>query len=810
MILKGHQDDYNRILSLFPSFDSTLAKSYEKNIEEAIKMASISITRHPNSKWVDDAYILIGKARLYSLDWGNAIQTFKYVNTKSKDPDARHRAIIHLIRTFTVHKEYLNAEAAIDYLKKEEKMSNRNKKDFLLEKAYFHQIQGDYDNMVRSLAEAAPLIGKNDRRGRLYFIVGQVYQELGFEAEAFNFYRRCLATNPEYETDFYARLYMAQVAVISRSKDVNTARKSFRRLLKDSKNREFKDKIYYEMGTFERKQKNLPQAITDFNLAIREGTNRRIDGEAYLQLGEMYYDTLKNYKLSQAYYDSAIGALPRDHENYAAIKARQEILNEFVTHLNTIQWQDSLLRLSYLDSVAVLAIVDSAVTAQKKLDEQKSKGVKKKKKAARVELQSNEVNVFSSGEATDETGNWYFGNSSAVSLGQTEFRRTWGEVKLEDNWRRSTRATTVGRTQPLATTTPGEVDAGVDAVKEAAADPVKEAFTKLSAEIPSTDEARNEALGKIESAYFRLGDIYYFNLLEKKNALAYYNKLLDRFPDSELAAEAHYKIYLILKEQNDPDAQRYATLLSQKFPESTFAKILLNPDYLKVASQTVDKQEALYASAYELYRQDKFVQSRNVLNEALNLGQTDFTPNLELLGILLLAKTDGLTAYQEGLRKFLADYPESDLNNYARGLLESSEKYSASGKRDNASLYTEDPEARHYFIIAYERKSKIGDVASRILEEVNKTSYREQRLKTSNLVLNDQYTITMVSDFPESTSAMKYFGDMKAKLPTLPQLRGENFRIFIISQDNFNIFYRTKTLTEYLTFFSIHYGADPQ
>ena len=84
---QSQSDDYNKILRLYPSIDSTLAKGYDKEIQEAIKMASLAIQRHPNSKWVDDCYILVGKARLYSLDWGNAIQTFKFVNTKSKDPE---------------------------------------------------------------------------------------------------------------------------------------------------------------------------------------------------------------------------------------------------------------------------------------------------------------------------------------------------------------------------------------------------------------------------------------------------------------------------------------------------------------------------------------------------------------------------------------------------------------------------------------------------------------------------------------------------------------------------------------------------
>src|SRR5690606_38964774 len=109
-----------------------------------------AIQRHSNSKWVDDAYILVGKARLYSLDWGNAVQTFKYVNTRAEDKHAKHLAIINLIRTYIEHKEMNNAQAAIDFLEKA-KLNKTNRKKFLLEKAYFHQMREDYDQMVRNL-----------------------------------------------------------------------------------------------------------------------------------------------------------------------------------------------------------------------------------------------------------------------------------------------------------------------------------------------------------------------------------------------------------------------------------------------------------------------------------------------------------------------------------------------------------------------------------------------------------------------------------------------------------------------------------
>ncbi|HEY5824712.1 MAG TPA: hypothetical protein VIT44_10115 [Cyclobacteriaceae bacterium] len=315
VILKNMDDDHNQILRLFPKLDTVLAKSYAKDTEEIIKMASLSIQRHPNSKWVYRDYIYVGLARLYSCDFQNAIQTFKYVNTKSTDINVRHEALIHLIRTFTEQAEYDKADEAIRFLEKE-KMTKVNHKNLYLEKAYYGQVRDNYDLMVRSLTSADSLLTKNDRKGRIYFIIGQVYQKLGFGSEAYNYYRKCIATNPEYEIDFYARLNMAQVARLDDSHDIKIIRKQFNRLLTDAKNAEFKDKIYFELGEFERKQNHLNEAIANYKLAAHAGKNKRIQGTAYLRSGQIYFDSLKKYELAKAYYDSAVSALPKEFENY--------------------------------------------------------------------------------------------------------------------------------------------------------------------------------------------------------------------------------------------------------------------------------------------------------------------------------------------------------------------------------------------------------------------------------------------------------------------------------------------------------------
>jgi tetratricopeptide (TPR) repeat protein len=797
-------DDYNRILRLYPKVDSSRAQSYDQEVQEAVKMASLAIQRHPNSKWVDDAYILVGKARLYSLDWGNAIQTLKYVNTKSEDPNARHQAIIQLIRTFTEHREYANGQAAIDFLQKE-KLSKTNEKNFLLEKAYFYQEQLDYDNVVRNLTQVAPMLKKKDRPGRIYFIIGQVYQKLGFESEAYNFYRKCIATNPEYEVDFYSRLYLAQVTEISRSKNVNAALKSFRKLLKDSKNKEFKDKIYYELGVFELKQQNLQEAISSFNKSIREGSNTRIDGEAYLRLGEVYYDTLRNYEISSAYYDSAITVLPKDYEGYTQIRERQEVLNDFVKNLNTIKWQDSLLYMAKLDSVGLYAMIDSVFKANEEVIDPKE-AKRKRRRSNRVEIVSNTNNVFSTDGTVDETTDWYFGNPSAMSLGQTEFGRIWGNIALEDNWHRSLRSSTAavnrGTNQDITTPQP-EIQA-----TEATVDPVAAEYMKINRQLPKTEEQVQEALGKIEDAYFNVGDIYYFKLSEPTNAVASFQMLLERFPESEYEPEILYKLYLIYKESDPTRSESYATTLKSKFPTSTFARILINPDYLIESSQAADRQKELYASAYEHYIAGSYDAANQVLQEAFSLGPTTFSPNLELLRILIIGKTTSIEQYETLLEQFSSDNAETEIGAYARQLLSASQGFLERQQQSGGTQYVRSLEEPHFFILVHPTSENMGTAATIAMERFNQTYFSDLKLKTSSLVLNDVYTLTLVADLPRVSSAIEYIRSFNEKGRSIAELRNHKFNSFVITKDNFDIFYRTKGLDEYLQFFEKNYPTE--
>ena len=800
LILKSLDDDPNKILLLYPRLDTVLAKSYKKNTEEIIKMASKSIQYHPNSRWVDDNYLMVGLARLYSCDYQNAILTFKYVNTKSQDLNLRHAALLNLVRTFTQMGDYDRTEEAFRFLEKE-KLNRNNQKKLYLEKANYYQIRNDYDNMVNNLSKADTLLTRKDRKGRIYFIVGQVYQKLGFNSEAYNFYRKCLATNPDYEIDFFARLNMAQVAQLGNKRDERLVRKQFDKLLKDTKNQEFKDKIYYELGEFEKKQNNLKEALKDYKLSAHAGKNKRVQGMAFLRIGQINFDSLKKYKPAKSYYDSAVGALPKDFENLDAIKKRQSILGEFVKYTDAITVNDSLLFLASLDTASVRHRLDSILNR----DTKTVAATKKKKKKVRTQDNTPTIVSFLNANPNDDTNssNWYFGSPDLVAAGQNEFQRIWGSIPLEDNWRRSSRTGALSDAAVAVAQQPSDKQ-NPDAKGEQKSEVKVDVVGKIISQLPRTDEQKKAALAKIEDGYFHLGDLYYFNLNEKDNAAESYEKLLARFPQSEHMPEVLYKLYLIHKEKKDGGADHYAQRLQSEFPTSTFARILINPDYIKETTALAEKQKLMYKEAYHLYQQNNLKPAMEKVNEALATGETTFVPQLEFLRILIMGRTEEVTRYQYELSEFIKKYPKEPLKNYAEQLVASSRTLLEKMEKAKGIQFNKDLVGPHFFIVAYNSSDRLTNPVVDALEKFNKTEYPKLKLTTSNIGLEEK-TLTLCVEFPDRESVMGYYYKFLAQVAVTKPFSDYKFYNFVITKDNFQIFYRTKSLDEYLTFFDKNY-----
>jgi hypothetical protein len=333
----------------------------------------------------------------------------------------------------------------------------------------------------------------------------------------------------------------------------------------------------------------------------------------------------------------------------------------------------------------------------------------------------------------------------------------------------------------------------------------KSLFKELYAQLPKTDEEKSVALGLIEEAYFKLGDINYFKLNEKTDAEADYLKLLSRFPQSKHKPEVLYKLYLIAKETNPAMADQYKNMLINEFPSSTFAKLLLNPDYLKEISITAEKQKIIYKDAYEDYLKGQLVASTRKIDQAILLGESNFIPQLDLLKVMITGKTEDITRYQYELGEFAKKYPESPLQVYAKELLAASNTFLENAERAKGIRFVRNPSAAHQVIIVHKRNDKLSTPLVTALEKLNQSQFSNLKIQTSNLAFNDDLTLTFALEFKDLTMANKYLEAVRSTVLNKPEFVSYKFDTFVITQENFSTFYRTKALDEYLAFYDRNY-----
>lgn len=778
--------DYDHILPIFPSIDSLNKEIYKVEVEECIKKASIVIQYHKNSKWVDDSYNLIGQARMYGYDFPNAIETFKYVNTKGEDINARHWALVNLMRTFIENDDMTNAEAVSDFLDRE-RLDKKNLKHLYLMRAYYYQVLDQKDNMVRNLVAADPLLSKQER-AKLFFIIGQVYQEIGFESAAFDYYKKCIRSNPEYELSFYAKLNMAQVTQLGEKSDIKDVRKYFKKLVKDEKNREFKDKIYYEWAKFELKQGYLRESLSNFNLSIRSSKNNpRIKGLAYLSLGEVYFDTLKDYSIAQAYYDSAVSTLPKTYEHYEKIVERSEVLTRFAEQINTITLQDSLLILATKDSTVLITLFIAEAEKRQALKEEHEEKVRKKD-AAESFFSFNQDPTGIGG------GNWYFTNLAAVSKGRTEFKRIWGERKLEDHWRRSIKSSVIE-------TEADNPKDNLESEKKEVVDIenlINEIAIGFYSQVPKTENQIIASNKKLEEAFYNLGNIYHFELYEDKNAIENYNTLLSRYPKTIYEPEVLYLLYLIESEDNEEKASAYKNVLFEKYANSLYANLILNPHFIEESDRTNEKLELEYKKAYSFYKDEDYESAKYYIRSAINdFPNASFTANFVLLNTLIIGKTSSLPEYELALNNFINKYKEEPLNSYAKNLLKAAHNYQRNLVQLKAAHFTSVVSDQDHFFVMISDSTNVQQSTATINRIIN-SHFDNQNLLSGKLEIDKTRSFIVVKTFKSKDDSLLFYDILKS------EQSNENV-IFVITKLNFEVLYQTKEIDTYFKFFEKNY-----
>lgn len=660
-------NDYNDILQVLAPIDTTAASGQASSFEYIITKASLPIQWHESSQWVDDCYILIGKARLYQGDFMNAVLTYKFVNSNSEDDAARHKALILLVRTFMASKQYENMFGVLDFIRKEKTPFNEeNTKDYHLTLAHYYRQVENYDMLSLHLAEALPLITKRKDKARLHFLMAQLLEMQEKETEAFENYAMAFKYSPTYELAFQADLKRSGVSEIDSEEAIADASKYFKKLLSDDKNWEYRDKIYYEMAKYNLRRDSIDIALTYLNESVQASTNNTVQkAYSYLKMGQLYYYDIKDFEKAALYYDSTMQIMPTYVKNYEQNKELAETLKEFAKYLKQVKEQDRLLDLAEMPKEEVEEFLKAEIEAEKELilktQENRKLNEAKNKKAPSTTTDLN----------TKEDAGWYFYNATAKVFGQTNFIRTWGNRPLEDDWRRSrkpsnfddgTTQNTVANNQTQNSETASEEEDIFAGVKSLAV---------RKAEIPYSPEEKKKVMEKLESGLFELGKVYYYKLVEYDNVINTYSRLHSQFPQGKFTAEAMYILYNMCADYPYCSQPSYKDTIINEFPSSFYAKILVNPNYVEETNIYNQEAEDSYEHCFSLYKKDQYQIADSLLQIAIDqYPKSTVVDKMHLLRAMIDGKTtEDLTTYYLKLNAFISTFTKSELIPFAKDLL---------------------------------------------------------------------------------------------------------------------------------------------
>lgn len=696
VLYKERKENYNQILPILVPVDSIANASAKPFLDEAIKKASLVAERHQNSKWLDDAYIVIGKARLLKEDLPNAIEVFKYVNTKGTDEDDKHMALVGLMRAYVENEDYTNALNVAEYLRVQP-LNRDNTREFYLTKAYLHQQKGELAVAAGILDATFPAIKKGEPNARLHLIAGQMYDQLGQTAKAADHYAAVLRNRPLYEQEFFANIYLIQS-----SGDRRGSGQSFEQMLSDRKNTDLKDKIYYTMGQIESRRGKYDRAIDFYRQSVAATTtNTDQIPYTYLEMGRLYFEKRNDLVNAQMYYDSALSLLPQQSKDYASIATRKKSLDEFVEYRNTIRTEDSLQRLAKLSPDALNAALQKAMKEQDKREAEQAELARKIVEKATGQPATAGVSMpGATNSDLAPADRWYLYNPVRLTQGRQDFLIAWGNRPLEDDWRRSTKealravasentptngASPANNVNPVGASQPGGRPDATNAVagNPAPGTPRTDAATTrldaMKARLPLTPVSLSQSNAKVENALYRLGKLYKFQFNQPTEAISTFEQLLTRYPNTLQKPEVYYLLHV----SNDQlgRTSSWKDKLLAEYPNTTYARQAGQASGQAVTSGTEALAQKTYADIYYLYQSGNLTEGLAQVENALGkFTGTQIEDKFALLRIMLVGKVQGVDPYRQALSEFIRDYPVSLLVPHVKELQAAAEQPTAKRK----------------------------------------------------------------------------------------------------------------------------------
>ena len=649
-------DNYNEVLNVY---QDTIAQtgSPDKDLELAIVKGNTIINTKEQSHYQSDAYMLLGRANYYEGNYFNAAEYFNYViRTYKNDPEIAQQAYVWKGRTLLYLNQLPEAKLALDTA-----LLAVNPKRSSSFDAYPAKLQYDIDVQNYAEGEDMAKVAVQHAHGKIQelrwkFILAQLEEVNRHSTDAYQHYSQIAKSNAAFEMAFNASLNRIRIA--EAQDGIKLSREDrLKALLKDPNNREFKDQIYYQVAQLQLANKQVDKAIANYKLSVRYNLrNQNQRGLTYLRLAEIYFKNKADYLTSKKYYDSTLTALPVNYPGYRSIQKLSNNLQLLADRMQIITREDTLQALARMDETTRKAVIDKMVND--KILQQQTDAAAATSRAHQND-DARDVNTNSGGGST-----FYFYNANAVSQGYQNFKQVWGNRKLEDNWRRSMRdnSNITNNTSPVSEgIDPDSPPAGQQQNGKGSGAAINYRQDIVN-NLPLTPALLSQSNLRIYNAYTDLGNFYRDVLDDKPEAIATFELILKRFPNDPNKPAVYYSLYRLYSESDVAKSDDYKNRILKEYPLTPFAKVIIDPDYVKKLGDKDAEFTAAYNRVFDLYAHRKFgavVDSVPLLQKSNPNNR--FSAQLAYLQVLAAGHNEKAGPFRDSLEQIVKRFPDDKL-----------------------------------------------------------------------------------------------------------------------------------------------------
>ncbi len=773
----------------------------EEKAIKAIQKHGMNIDGKEKNPQIDEAYLLLGKARYYDQRFVPALAAFNNILNKYPTSDKINQVKIWREKT---NMRLNNDEVAIKRLKRllleeEGVIKGQDLADANAALAQAYINLKSKDSAIALLGIAAENTKVKREKARYHFIRGQLYNEFQEKDSANMEFDAIIDMHRQIPRAFYINAHLEKSYNYDPLDGDEFAFQEYLTELEENReNRPFLDKIYYRIAEYHRNMTSDSLAEAYYNKSLRKTTSDKyLKALNYETLGNMYFDR-NVYRTAGAYYDSTMTAMVPNSKAFRVLKRKRENLDDVIYYEGIAQTNDSILYMVSLPKEEQLAIYTeyTETLKAKAIEEEKRQEIallnaEKRKNSAASNANNPRGGISPKGlpgEFTSKggsTNNFYFYNSTTVSYGKNEFLKIWGDRKLQDNWRLSSQSAGIGNV--------GEQDSIAKITGE---EPKYNPETYI-ATLPTEQVAIDSIAKERNFAYYQLGIIYKEKFKELELSKSRFEDLLENSPEERLILPSKYNLYKLYTELGLlRKAETVKADIIKSYPDSRYAEILLNPQ--SELAKDANSPEVIYTNLYKLFDEQKYAE---VIAEAevqiKRLEGDDFVPKFEILKASARGRLYGFEAYKEGINYIALNYVNTEEGNKADELLKNA--IPVLEKKE----FISDDKPKHFNVVYQFDNDSDEDIDAfiKILDEEIEKKIKYFDLSTSKDVYDENITFVVVHGLTSIQGASGFAQLLVSEekdergRPVKPKITKE---YFAISSPNYAIVQRHKNLNAYL------------